>query len=149
MDWMISPKKRVTSIGVQQYKADLRGETKEEQQDKQATQQEEKNKNTGEKLAEQFTAEFGDVMNLFNGDCEGNWGCVRKALREQVQTQSGGYTDHDLQTALQIASKYGSTEDLVLDHFQNVCGGDWACTRSYFRNQYMSTKETGKPNKNK
>jgi hypothetical protein len=142
----ISPAE-ILIIGIQEYKQDLREADKEEREEKQTAQQEEKNKQTGEKLAEQFTAEIGDVMNLLNGECEGNWGCVRKALREQATTQSGELTDHDKQTGLQIATKYGFSEQEVVDYYNNFCSGDWACTRAYFRDQYMSTKETGKPTK--
>ena len=142
----ISPTE-ILITGIQEYKQDLRDVAKEEREETQTVQQEEKNKQTGEKLAEQFSAEFGDVMNLLNGECEGNWGCVRKALREQAATQSGELTDHDNQTALQIATKYGFSEQEVVDYYENFCSEDWACTRAYFRDQYMSTKETGKPTK--
>ena len=140
-------------LGVKEYKKDLREivhETeKEKKEEKQTNQQEEKNKNTGNKLAEQFSAEFGDVMNLFNVKCEGDWGCVRKALREQAQTQSqtqsGDLSNHDLQTASQISSKYGVSEEEVTTYYLGPCSEDWACTRTHFRVLNMSTKETGKP----
>jgi len=120
-------------LGVQEYRKDLQETTKEER--------------TGEKLAEQFSPDFGFVMSLFNGECEENWGCVRKILREEESTLSGEPTDRDIQTALQIASKYGFTEEEVLDYHNDFCSGDWACTRAHYRDLYMSTKETGKPNK--
>ncbi len=87
-------------------------------------------------------------MSLLNGECEGDWACVRKALRNQEQEMAEGYSDKDQQTALQIGSKYGYDEEVVLKYHKDECGEDWACTRSYFREQYMTTKETGKP-KNK
>ena len=142
----ISPTE-ILIFGIQAYKQDLREAEKETQAQEVTAKKEEQTKQTGEKLAEQFTAEIGDVMNLLNGECEGNWGCVRKALREQAAIQSGELTDHDNQTALQIATKYGRSEQEVVDYYNNFCSGDWACTRAYFRDQYMSTKETGKPTK--
>ena len=139
----------IVNTGVKEYKEGLREDKKIEKEEKQANQNEEKNKNnTGEKLAEQFS-EFGDVMNLFNGKCEGDWACVRKALRkqEQTQTQSEGLSDHNLQTASQISSKYGVSEEEVTTYYLGPCSEDWACTRTHFRVQYMNTKETGKPEK--
>ena len=112
-------------------------------EEKQATQQEEKNLQTGERLAEQFTAKFGDVMNLFNGECVSSWACVRKALREQEQAE--GFSDKDTQTALQIAAKYGFSEEEVKVYHEGTCDEDWACTRAYYRELYMSTKKNGKP----
>ena len=136
--------------GVQEYKKSLRDEGKIEQEQKVATQQEEQTKKTAERLAEQFTAKFGDVMDLFNegGKCEGDWGCVRKALRDQEQAMSEGLSERDYQTAQQIISKYGYPEEEVLAQYE-VCKEDWACTRSYFREMYMSLnpKEHGKPEK--
>ena len=134
-------------LGVQEYRKELQEAAKEERAEQQAAQQEEKNQKTAEKLAEQFSAEFGVVMNLLNGECEGNWGCVRKALREEEKTQSEGLSEKDIQTALQIASKYGFTEEEVLDYHNSFCSGDWACTRAHFRDLDMSTKDIGKPEK--
>ena len=133
-------------LGVQEYRKDLQEAAKEERAEQQAAKDEERNIKTAEKLAEQFSAEFGNVMNLLNGECEGNWGCVRKVLREKEKAQSEGLSDRGLRTATQISIKYGYSEDLVKERY-SLCGEDWACTRAYFRVLYMSTKETGKPEK--
>ncbi|HDD61842.1 MAG: hypothetical protein DRI65_13130 [Chloroflexota bacterium] len=134
-------------MGVQEYKELLREEDKAAREDKKAAQTEEKAQQTAEKLAEQFSAEFGDVMNLLNGECEGEWACVRKALRDQERDMSDGFSEKDIQTAQQIAFKYGFTEEEVQAYHKDYCGEDWSCTRAYFRELYMSTKETGKPKK--
>ncbi len=134
-------------MGVPDYKELLREEDKIAREDKKTAQTEEKAQQTAEKLAEQFSAEFGDVMNLLNGECEGEWACVRKTLRDQEREISEGYTDKDIQTAQQIAFKYGFTEDEVLAYHKDYCSEDWSCTRAYFREQDMSTKETSKPKK--
>jgi hypothetical protein len=129
--------------GVQDSRKDLQ---EAEMEKKLADQQEERNTRTAEKLAEQFSAGFDDVMLLFNeGECEGNWGCVRKALRDQESTMSGEPTDKDIQTALQISIKYGYSQGVVLDYNNDECSGDWACTRKYFRENSLIVKETGKP----
>jgi hypothetical protein len=72
---------------------------------------------------------------------------LREQAQTQSQTQSGGLSDHELQTASQISSKYGVSEEEVTNYYLSMCAEDWACTRAYFRDQYMSTKETGKPKK--
>jgi len=86
-------------------------------------------------------------MSLLNGECEGDWACVRETLRKQEKTQAEGLSEKDLQTALQIFSKYGYPQEEVLEYHNTSCGGDWACTRAYFRELSASTKETGKPDK--
>jgi len=134
-------------FGIQDYRKDLQEADKEEREEQQAAQKEEKDKQTGEKLAEQFSVEFDDVMNLLNGECEGDWSCVRKTLRDQEKIQSEGLSEKDLQTALQISSKYGVSESLVIEHYNGLCSGDWACTRAYFRDLDKSTKDIGKPEK--
>ena len=131
-------------MGVKEYKESLRDEAKDDQGEKKQEKQEEQTQNTAEKLAEQFSAEFGDVMNLFNGECEGNWSCVRKTLRDQEREMSEGFSEKDIRTAQQIAFKYGYTEEEVLAYHEDYCSEDWSCTRAYFREQYMSTKGNGK-----
>jgi hypothetical protein len=136
-------------MGVQDYKESTREEVKTARagEDKQAEQEEAKTQQTAEKLAEQFSAEYGDVMSLLNGECQGEWSCVRSTLRDREKETVEGYSDKDTQTAEQIAFKYGYTEEEVLAYHKDYCSEDWACTRAYFREQYMDTKETGKPKK--
>ena len=134
-------------IGVKDYRESLRDDVKAAREDKNAAHTEEKTQKTAERLAEQYSAESGDVLNLLNGECEGEWSCVRSTLRDQEREMSEGFSEKDIQTAQQIGSKYGFTEEEVLAYHKESCGEDWVCTRSYFREQYMNTKETGKPNK--
>ncbi len=137
----------ILSLGVQEYRQSLLDEKKAQGEEQQSQKEQEKNQQTAEKLAEQFSAEFGDVMNLLNGKCEGDWACVRSELREQSRIMAEGLSEKDYQTALQIASKYGSTEEEVLAYHQDFCQMDWSCTRAYFRNMFMETRETGKSKK--
>jgi hypothetical protein len=137
---------QILITGVKEYKESLREEAKTEQAEHK-TQQEVQNQDTAEKLAEQFSAEFGEVMNLYNGECQGEWACVRQSLKEQQRTTAAGFSEKDYQNALQISSKYGSTQEEVLAYHQDTCGEDWTCTRAYFRNMYQDNKETGKPGK--
>ena len=134
----------------QEERAEQQATQQEERAEQQAAQQDDKNQQTANKLAEQYQDYPGDMMSLFNGECEEDWGCVRKTLREQEQatTQAEGVLpERDLQTAQQIASKYGYPQEEVLEYHNTSCGGDWACTRAYFRELSASTKETGKPDK--
>ncbi len=136
----------ILAFGIQEHRKDLQEAAKEGRQVELAVQQEERNKQTAEKLADQFSSDPVYVMSLFTeGECEGNWGCVRKVLREEEKAQSEGLSDRGRQTALQIASKYGFTEEEVLAYHDDFCSEDWSCTRAYYRDLYMSTKETGKP----
>ena len=86
-------------------------------------------------------------MNLLNGECKGDWACVRSELREQERTMADGPSEKDLQTALQISAKYGYSDAAVLDYHNEYCDADWACTRTYFRENSLIIKKTGKPEK--
>lgn len=114
----------ILAIGVQDFRA------LEREEDQQAREQEQ-NQRTAERLAEQYEAELGDVMALFNGECEGDWSCVRTALREQEREQQT--SDRDVRTAGQIADKYGATVEEVMAIYESTCAWDWPCTRAYFR----------------
>ena len=137
----------ILSMGVQEFRKASHEELLAEKGNQSAQQAEEQTQKTAERLAEQYAAEFGDVMNLLNGECNGDWACVRSALRDQTREMSAGLSQKDYQLAQQIASKYGYSEDEILSHFQGTCGMDWACTRTYFRNLSKDTKQTGKPQK--
>ena len=56
-------------------------------------------------------------------------------------------SEKDIQTAQQIAFKYGYSEEEVKAYHKDYCGEDWACTRAYFREHTLIIKETGKPDK--
>jgi hypothetical protein len=117
-----------------------------EREEEHAEREEQRADDTAQRIAEQYEAELGEVNALYNGDCEGNWGCVRKALRDQEQTQSQGTANEkNERTAQQIASKYGVSEAEVMSVFNGACSGDWGCTRAHFREQ--SKPDRGKPGK--
>ena len=87
------------------------------------------------------------MLELLNGVCEGKWACVRKALREQSSEMAEGLSERDYKTALQIGTKYNYSDGEVLAYYQDTGEMNWACARTYYRNMYMDTKETGKPTK--
>ena len=123
----------ILAMGVQEFR---KVQTSEKQAEK-----------TAERLCGQYDVDSGYVMELFNGICDGEWACVRKALREGILETEGGPTDRDFKIALQIGVKYGIDEGAVMAYYQGTCEMNWACTRAYFRNMYMETRETGKPPK--
>ncbi len=140
----------ILTMGVQVYRKSLQEEQKAEKQDQANQVTEDKNQKIAARLAEQYSLEIGEVMNMLNGeDCQGDWACVRSSLREQVRNMTEGLSEKDYQTALQISAKYGFSEEEVLAYHQESCESDWACTRAYYRNMYMDTEthERGKSNK--
>jgi PKD repeat protein len=92
------------------------------------------------KLADHFGFEEADVLGNFES-CEGNWGCVRKALREQGQFESEGSREQS--TATRIANQYDKTEAEVMAQY-DLCDSDWSCVRAFFRE--VSKGEHGKGN---
>ncbi|MGD8632721.1 MAG: PKD domain-containing protein [Anaerolineales bacterium] len=129
----------ILAMGVKEYRALERDENRAEREQQRAD-------DTAQKIAQQFQVEVGEVLALFNADCDGNWGCVRKALREQTQTQSQGTApDKSNRTAQQIASKYGVSQGEVMSVFEGTCSGDWSCTRAHFRD--AAKPDRGKPDK--
>ena len=129
----------ILEMGVKEFRSTEREEDRAEREDQRAD-------DTAQRIAEQYEAEVGDVMALYNGECSGNWSCVRKALRQQEQTQTQSTSsDKDGRTAAQIASKYGVSESEVMSVFDTSCSGDWSCTRAHFRDQ--SKPDRGKPDK--
>lgn len=123
----------ILAMGVQEFR-------KEQTAEKQAER-------TAEKLGEQYEADPEYALELFNGVCEGKWSCVRKTLREGTLEEEGGLVDQDYRTAMQIGAKYGFDDSAVLAYYQDTCDMNWACARTYFRNLYMDTRKTGKPDK--
>jgi PKD repeat protein len=129
----------ILEMGVNEFRSLEREEARAERNEQRAD-------DTAQRLAEQYQAELGDVMALYDGECAGSWSCVRKALREQEQTQiQGNSNDKDTRTAQQIASKYGVSKNEVMNIFEGSCSGNWSCTRAYFRDQ--SKPDRGKPDK--
>jgi len=114
----------ILAMGVQEYRA-------LEREADRTMREDEQDQRTAERLAEQYEAELGDVMALFNGECEGDWSCVRSALREQERTQRTSAQDE--RTAAQIADKYHANIEQVWAIYETTCELNWPCTRAYFR----------------
>ncbi len=125
----------ILAIGVKEFRETQREEDR-------AQRETDRNDRTANRLAEQFNADPGVVQELFeNSECAGDWGCVRKKLREGNQTEVSN--DRDLRTANQIASKYGVSADVVMEQFE-ACNRDWNCVRAHFRNNNSPGKGKNK-----
>jgi PKD repeat protein len=122
----------ILAMGVQEYRSSQREDARTEREGERAAREEERTQRTAERIAEQFeNADADKVLELYD-ECEGSWGCVRKALREEDCADAA--LDRDKRTAAQIASKYGFSETEVLNYFEVSCGQDWNCVRTYYRN---------------
>jgi PKD repeat protein len=114
----------ILAVGVKEFRSSQREEDRE-QRDL------DRDESTAERYAEQYAWQVGDVLDLFHGECAGNWSCVRKLVREKARSQ--GSNDRDLRTAAQIAAKYGVPVDEVVQWFDSTCAGDWNCVRAHYR----------------
>ena len=135
----------ILAIGVQEFRADQRELDRTQRDDERAQREAERNDRTAERYAEQYGISAGEVLAILNGeDCDGSWGCTRKKLRGEYQSQAS--SDRDMRTAEQIASKYdGISADMVMTEFKKL-GQDWNRVRAYYRNL---NKNVPKNNKNK
>jgi PKD repeat protein len=127
----------ILDMGVQEFRTVQRDAEKLAREDarkaredaRTAARKEGLDEKTADRLSKQY--EFtGDMDALFD-KCEGNWGCVRKILREEQQPQAS--SDRDLRTASQIASKYNISETEVLNYYEFTCSEDWNCVRTHYR----------------
>ena len=62
------------------FREDARGNDQTEQ---------DQHQRTSARLASQYGVSEEDVMGLFNGECQGNWNCVRSYLRDQAREERG------------------------------------------------------------
>ena len=96
-----------------------------------------------EKTAARFSEQYGfalEEIDIFFGECEGSWSCVRKELKKKDQAQVEGVSDKDTRTAERLAAQYGVDISIVRGIFDDTCGGDWNCVRSELRATYKKTK---------
>jgi PKD repeat protein len=91
------------------------------------------------KLADHFGFEEADVIAFFES-CDGNWGCVRNALRELGQFESEGSREQS--TAARIAKQYDKTEPEVMAQYE-LCNSDWSCVRTIYREELKAERGKG------
>jgi hypothetical protein len=74
----------ILATGVQQFRENQREQDREQQRQDQTQR-------TAERLASRFGVSVDAVMDLFNGACEGDWGCVRGQLAGASQSQQNNH----------------------------------------------------------
>ncbi|MCZ6529836.1 MAG: hypothetical protein O6949_05825, partial [Chloroflexi bacterium] len=106
-------------------------ETREQLRDEDRTEhQQDRIDRTAEQLSGQFGPSVDEVLGLYQGECAQDWGCVRKKLRSQSQSQDK--TDTGKNMAARLASQYGVSESEV-QLLYGACGGNWSCVRAELR----------------
>ena len=93
----------VLAIGLKEYRRQMREQEKDERQQGQGNSndngqdqgqgqgqsdddkknKEEENRKTAERLARKYDVTPESVLDVFNGECQSDWGCVEKTLRDQ------------------------------------------------------------------
>jgi hypothetical protein len=126
----------ILAMGVKEFRAEQRENEQALRKEERAQRNEDRNNETAARIAEQFDMQAGDLMALFNGECEGSWSCVRMKLREEQRSE--GTSDRDLRTANQLASKYGISVNDVMNQLA-LCDQDWNCVRTQLREQFKNT----------
>jgi len=81
-------------------------------------------------------------MDALLAECEGNWGCVRKKLKNMDQTTlEGASSDKNTRTAERLAAQYGVGIETVWAKFNTGdCAGDWNCVRAELRDMTKKDK---------
>ena len=86
---------------------------------------------TVEQLAARYVISALEVLDLYNETCAQDWGCVRKELRNQPESQDK--PDQGQNTAARLADQYTVSESKVLSLYDGSCGGSWSCVRAELR----------------
>ncbi|MES0340127.1 MAG: hypothetical protein ABUK15_08720, partial [Anaerolineales bacterium] len=130
----------ILDLGVQEFRAEQRDEEKLAREEERTAREEARtaarketlDEKTAARFSEQYGYPLGEINSYFE-DCNGNWTCVRKDLKEKDQAQVEGTSDKDTRTAERLAAQYGVDISIVKGIFNNACGGDWNCVRSELR----------------
>ncbi|MCH8877439.1 MAG: hypothetical protein IIA89_11555 [Chloroflexi bacterium] len=119
-DWM-----SVLDTGIRGTREQLREEDRTERE-------QERTDRTAEQLGARYGIGTQEVLDLYNGDCVEDWGCVRKSLREPVES-SETVSDQDQKAVTRLARQYGVDESKVRSLYDGLCGGSWSCVRAELR----------------
>jgi PKD repeat protein len=118
--------------GVQAFRAEQRDADKLAREDARAAARKETlDEKTADRLSKQY--EFTGDMDALLAECEGNWGCVRKKLKNMDQAQVEGTSDKDLRTAERLFAQYGVDLKTIWLKYNGICGEDWNCVRAELR----------------
>ena len=120
-DWMST-----LDTGTRETRDLLREEDRTEREQKRVDR-------TAEQLAARYVIAEQEVLDLYNGECAQDWGCVRKELRNPTLTSA--VSDQEQKTAARLAKQYGVNETVVWSLFDGSCGGSWSCVRAELRGE--------------
>ncbi|MFQ5943628.1 MAG: PKD domain-containing protein [Anaerolineales bacterium] len=87
---------------------------------------------TAEQLAARYGVSAHQVLDLYHVECEQDWSCLRKALRDQTETSAA--SDQVQKITARLAKQYGLSESQVRALYDGSCGGSWSCVRAQLRN---------------
>jgi PKD repeat protein len=128
----------ILAFGVQEYREQLRDDEKLAREEERTARKEELDEKTAARLSEQY--EYTGDMNALLAECEGNWGCVRKKLKDMDQAQVEGTSDKDTRTAERLVAQYGVDINIIWAKFNGACNGDWNCVRAELRDMTKKDK---------
>ena len=110
----------ILAIGVNEYRKQLREEGRLEL----LTERDERMTDREERIANQFSEKYGaspeEVMDVYKGECEWKWSCVRAVLRNRAAENAS--SDGDNRTLVKIANQYGVKPAVVSGRLA-VCSG--------------------------
>jgi hypothetical protein len=137
----------ILDMGVQEFRAEQRdvdklareAERTAREDARTAARKEGLDEKTADRLSKQY--EFTGDMDALLAECEGNWGCVRKKLKDMDQTQVEGVSDKNTRTAERLFAQYGVDINTIWAKFNGACNGDWNCVRAELRGDNTHKKD--------
>ena len=102
-----------------------------------------------EAIANQNQVQIEAVWEIYEAQCQQDWGCVRQHYRDQKD--SGKDSEKEGQTAARLADQFGVAQSFVFNIFSEECEQDWQCVRQVLRNLEQgqpSPSKTPKPKNN-
>ena len=126
-DWM-----SVLDTGIRETREQLRNEERTDREEDRSNRDQEQLERTADQLAARYEVSDQEVLDLYHGACAQDWGCVRKSLREPVES-SETVSDQDQKAVTRLARQYGVDESKVRSLYDGLCGGSWSCVRAELR----------------
>ena len=126
-DWM-----SVLDTGIRETREQLRNEERTDREEDRSNRDQEQLERTADQLAARYEVSDQEVLDLYHGACAQDWSCVRKSLREPVES-SETVSDQDQKAVTRLARQYGVDESKVRSLYDGLCGGSWSCVRAELR----------------
>ena len=131
-DWM-----SVLDTGIRGTREQVRDEERTDREEDRSNRGQERLERTADQLAARYEVSDQEVLDLYHGACAQDWGCVRKSLREPVES-SETVSDQDQKAVTRLARQYGVEESKVRSLYDGLCVGSWGCVRKELRSQSHS-----------